>query len=89
MTRVTERAKRIPQILDALAEVKPQLPVTVTWIARRLRMGGQRNTIAGDVREMEKQGLVSTEPIIDAMVEPGTNIVHAQKILIVRRAVKR
>lgn len=79
------RQERHRQILALLFSLKRDRKVTVCWLARQLRMGGERSLISKDVRELERQGRVKVEIVRDSLTESigGFQRAKSQKILVV------
>ncbi len=81
-----KRKERHAQILEHLTGLKPDQGVTVRWVAKQMRMTGQRALVSKDIRELEKEGHVMIKGVLDVISESVGNYPRkrTQKILVVR-----
>jgi hypothetical protein len=83
-----KRPERHRRIVELLGTLRSGQAVTVRWIARQLRLAGQRHLINKDVRALESEGHLKIETIFDTSVDVGTGFARSktQKLLIIRMA---
>lgn len=82
---MTKRKERHAQILALLSGLKQDPKVTVLWLARQMRMGGERSLISKDVRELQREGKIECEKVRDSLMEAVGSFprTRSQRILVV------